>query len=321
MEQNEKIPNAGQKFSKHSIFDQPRKAVSGMVYSGTVLGMLLISFVFSVTLALFAQITQQPMEELSRTELYRYLTYLLYYVVYIVVILVFCRVYREKPCSFGYRNCKVRYWLLAFPLAFGLLFGLNFVNAYFVEFLSLFGYTAPEAQIPSVAGGGFWGVLITVAFLPAIFEETILRGIVLEGIKDLGTIAACLLGGLLFSLFHMNPAQTVYQFLCGCVFTLLVLRANSIYPAVIVHFLNNAVIVADYKWNFLARLSTEANWIVLICAGISLVGSIVFLIFSERSGREKKKGAIRPFLLPALIGILLCGILWIANFAAGRIGS
>ena len=54
---------------------------------------------------------------------------------------------------------------------------------------------------------GIVGALAVVAVLPAFLEESIFRGVMLEGMKALGTAAACLLGGLCFSLFHQNPEQ------------------------------------------------------------------------------------------------------------------
>ena len=240
------------------LFEQPRKAASGFVFSGAVFGMLVLSILLSVTLALISQTSGTPVSELTQSEAYLYVAYVLYDVAYIAAIASFLLVCKEKPRALGFRLPKARYWPAAVLLAFGLLFSLNFVNGWFIDLLGIFGYEASSSALPSVEGAGLFGVLFAVAVLPAFFEETLLRGVVLEGIKDVGTVAACLLGGLLFSLFHMSPAQTVYQFVCGCAFTLLAIRAQSVFPTMLAHFLNNAVIVLDLRFGFLAGVTGGA---------------------------------------------------------------
>ena len=54
MEQNNGAPAGGMNNPKRSLFDQPRKVVSGIVFSGTIVGMVLISLVFSITLGLIS---------------------------------------------------------------------------------------------------------------------------------------------------------------------------------------------------------------------------------------------------------------------------
>lgn len=318
---NRNVPSQGEmRTGKRSLFEQPRKVVSGMMYSGVIIGMLLISLAFAVTLAIIAASLQKSVDEISQTNAYKYMSYFLYQLVYIALILVFMKIYRERPAKFGWRKAHWKYLVLALPLAYGLLFSLNWVNNLFVTLLSLIGYTAPSSGLPSLAGGGIVGVLIVVAVLPAVCEETLFRGIILDGIKDIGTVAACLLGGLLFSVFHQSPAQTVYQFICGCVFTLVALRADSLLPAVLMHFLNNAIIVFSERFGFLNDLSTGAQIAIYVTSGICLVASLIYLVFIDKNGNRKKDGEIKPFLFPALPGLILCIIMWIFSLVNGMAG-
>ena len=177
------------------------------------------------------------------------------------------------------------------------------------------GGVLPEISLPSLEGGGLFGVLLVVAILPAILEETIFRGIILEGIKDIGTVAACLLGGLLFSIFHQNPMQTVYQFVCGAVFTLLAIRADSILPAVFVHFANNAFIIFDTRFGWLAKASDPAMIVLYVLAGVALVLSLGYLIFVDRKTNRKKQGAIKPLVIFSFAGIIINAIMWFTVLA------
>lgn len=320
MENKNIAPAGGGQNGRRSLFDQPRKAVSGLVYSGAIIGMLFISLAFSVTLAIISASLGISVDELSKTEAYRYCSYLLYQVVYVGVIFAFAKIYKVRPSGFGYRRTKARYFMIAPVLAFGLLFSLSWLNGWFVQLLELLGYNAPESSLPSVAGAGFFGVLLVVAVFPAFCEETIFRGIILDGVKDIGTVAACLLGGLLFSIFHQNPPQTLYQFICGAVFTLLAIRADSIWPAVLVHFLNNAVIVFDYKFGFLDALSAGGQIAVYVVSAVCLAASLAYLIFFDKKTNRRKEGEIKPFFYPALAGVILCAVLWFANLANGFMG-
>ena len=148
---------------KKSFLDQPRKAVSGMIYSGAIIGMLLISLVFSVTVAVLSRSLGMTVDEISQTQGYRYCSYLLYQIVYIGIIAAFMGIYKEKPAQFGWKKTHPKYYLIGIFLLFGLMFSLNYVNNWFVAFLGLFGYTMPESSLPSLAGGGIVGVLFVVA--------------------------------------------------------------------------------------------------------------------------------------------------------------
>ena len=328
MENRNNAPSGGTQ-KKGGLLSQPRKVVSGMVFSGAIVGMLLVTIAFSITLSVLSALLERPIEGgLDQTDAYKYLSYLLYQTVYIAVIAVFMKVYGEKPKQFGYRPAHWKYFLIALLLTFGLLFSLNYLNGWFVELLGLMGYTDPAAgsfeeavaQLPSLAGGGFVGVLVVVALLPAVLEETLFRGIILDGIKDIGTVAACLLGGLLFCVFHQNPSQTLYQFICGCAFTLLALRADSLLPAVLCHFLNNAVIVCNYKFAFLQNVPSSVAVALYVISGVCLAGSLVYLIFFDKKTNRRKEGEIKPFFLAALVGFILCCVLWVCTLVVNIAG-
>ena len=304
MEQNNGAPAGGMNNPKRSLFDQPRKVVSGIVFSGTIVGMVLISLVFSITLGFISAASDTPVGELQTTDVYKYFSYLLYQVVYVGVMLAFALIYKARPCEFGYRKVRARYFFIAIVLAFGLLFSLDKVNRYFLELLELIGYSggmSDASSLPSMAGAGIVGALAVVAVLPAFLEESIFRGVMLEGMKALGTAAACLLGGLCFSLFHQNPEQTIYQFICGAAFTLLAIRADSLLPAVLCHFLNNAVIVCNYKFAFLQNVPSSVAVALYVISGVCLAGSLVYLIFFDKKTNRRKEGEIRPFFLAALV--------------------
>lgn len=87
------------------------------------------------------------------------------------------------------------------------------------------------------------GTFVTVVAAP-IGEELIFRGALLSGLKkrynELTSVVLC---GLAFALMHMNPEQTVYQFLLGCALAYITLKSGSVIPAMIGHSFSNLIAV------------------------------------------------------------------------------
>lgn len=79
-----------------------------------------------------------------------------------------------------------------------------------------------------------------IAITPAICEEVMFRGVLLDTKSGLNIHGLALLGGLMFGLFHIGYDQVFYTFVLGMVFTYAAVITGSIYPAMILHFFNNS---------------------------------------------------------------------------------
>ena len=84
---------------------------------------------------------------------------------------------------------------------------------------------------------------LTVALLPALAEEFAFRGVIMGTLRPYSEPLALLVSSAAFALMHGNFVQIPFTFCCGLVFGFLVLRTNSLLPAIIVHFLNNGLSV------------------------------------------------------------------------------
>ena len=120
-----------------------------------------------------------------------------------------------------------------------------FVATFFNSILSLFGYSV-SSSTTYMESYPFWlfivNILIT-AVLPGICEEIAHRGLLLKGMSGLGQAKALILSSLLFGFMHMNIQQFFYATLIGFLVGYLALICDSIYPAMIIHFMNNALSV------------------------------------------------------------------------------
>lgn len=157
--------------------------------------------------------------------------------------------FREKPNIIG----VIITTLTAFSLyLFGM--GLSNILSYALEWI---GYI-PDITIPSTRGV-FPFILTTIALcvMPALCEETVLRGCVLPGLrKSYGTKKAILFSALAFALMHGNVAQLFHQFALGVVVAILVLSGKSLWYGVIFHFINNFLSI------LLVALTTSSDVVV-----------------------------------------------------------
>lgn len=85
--------------------------------------------------------------------------------------------------------------------------------------------------------------IITHAVMPAIFEEALFRLIPLRAMKGENWPKIIVYSALFFSLIHHSFFSMPYAFIAGAVFMLLDLACDSVWPSVIIHFLNNAISV------------------------------------------------------------------------------
>ena len=155
-------------------------------------------------------------------------------------------------------------------------------------------------------------LLLVLAVLPAIFEEVIFRGLLFQGLRAFGTVGSVLLCGGLFSLYHQNPAQTIYQFCCGSAFALVVVRSGSILPTMLSHFLNNALVLILYRPE-----GTALPMPIFIAGLVCLVGSLAYLIFIDKRVActqaieiKQSKKERKNFWTFAAIGIIICVVSW-----------
>lgn len=84
--------------------------------------------------------------------------------------------------------------------------------------------------------------ILAVSVLGPILEEMLFRGaITRELLKHYKPMNAILISGLIFGLFHINPAQVLPAMLIGFVLAWLYWRTKSIVPGIVIHIINNSL--------------------------------------------------------------------------------
>ncbi|MCM1403984.1 MAG: CPBP family intramembrane metalloprotease [Prevotella sp.] len=159
------------------------------------------------------------------------------------------------------------------------LYLLNiFVASVFGTLLQAFGYQYSNSDN---AFTGYTGLLITIiltAVLPAICEEFLHRGVLMNGlIKQFGVRKAIMWTSLLFGLMHMNAGQFFYASILGWFMAMTALASGSLWGSIIVHFTNNAL--ATYM-SYAEELNLPGSNLIMILFGngIALVLTIIVVV-------------------------------------------
>ena len=279
---------------------------AGLSYTVAALAIFAISFVFAFL----------PAYEGEQPDWWLYLNFLAAPMAFLIVGIWYFS-YTKTP-FLGFikeQKCHPKYFLVALLLQVG-LFSLSELNVLFVEFLQSLGYKDAGISLPSMQGAGFVGVFVTVAILPAIMEEFVFRGIFLRESKEFPLLAQVLICGGLFALYHQNPAQTIYQFICGAAFALVAIKSGSFLPTALSHLINNGVIL------LLTKLGVESfevpmYVIMLVVSGLCLVCSLGYLLVFDREKGERKKGNYKQLFACAGAGIAMLLLSWLTTLLMG----
>jgi uncharacterized protein len=147
---------------------------------------------------------------------------------------------KETFKDFKYK--KVSFKIVCYSILIGILiYILNIaVATLFAFILSLLGYETTSSSSSSVTS--LQSLLLTIllsAVFPGIFEETVHRGMLLNTYKKIGVKKALIISALMFGLMHLNINQFFYATILGFVIGILCIVSDSIFPCMIVHFMNN----------------------------------------------------------------------------------
>lgn len=132
--------------------------------------------------------------------------------------------------------------------------------------------------------------LLTVAVLPAIFEELTDRGLVMTIFKhEKDERKVIVFMAIIFALCHQNITQTGYTFVGGLIFAFIAIKTKSILPGMIIHFINNGLSVlfsySEQTGGAMGRLQDSfysylnSNFLAVFLSWAATAGLILALLF------------------------------------------
>ena len=260
----------------------------------------------------------------------------------VAAVFLLSKLTKTKPDNFFRKPAGISY-VAAVIIALSAIAGFYLLSTLFVFGLEAIGYNFMEMSLNTPYDWIMAGISVLV-FAP-FCEEVLFRGSVPGSFTELtrdkkrGELWTVLLCGAAFMLMHTNPEQTVYQFLLGCMLAMLTIACRSVIPAIIVHFLNNAIALVLSIPAFavvdkgIAAFFTSMPALYVITAIAAAAGAVIGIYFLCRFVRKKTdaRGEIvtaadeKPIVddqaknsgtIMLAVACGVCLLLWIVNFVA-----
>ena len=215
----------------------------------------------------------------------------------------------------GFKRFDYRVAFLIPFVAFGTIFGLGFLNDYFVDGLKKIGLKVSGVSISMNNAGELVFALFAIAVVPAVLEEIVFRSVILKGTSGDKPLVTLLVCAFAFSLYHHNPAQTVYQFVVGWIYAYIAITTKSVLPTVILHVVNNAfVILFNYfVGDFLFGATLTAIFVTVGILALAICFVVYRFAFKMKAERSEEKADFKSFFLFSAVGIVVLVAEWIVG--------
>ena len=127
----------------------------------------------------------------------------------------------------------------------------------------------------------FLQITFFIAIIPAICEEILFRGYLMQNILVRNSPRiAIIFSALIFSIIHFNICGFLPIFFIGLYLGMLVYITNSIIPAMLLHFLNNFLVIISV--NFGTSINYQQStpiWLAFLL--LILGGALILLTYSK----------------------------------------
>ena len=174
--------------------------------------------------------------------------------------------------------------------------GLAIIHAAAMVNAELFSLLELILPVQSTAGGSLWTVgstntqlilqLIVFAVIPPFVEELLFRGIVLANLMPFGKTQAVLASALLFGVMHQNLSQLLYATVAGLVLGYIYVQTRSIWPCILLHFINNSWSVLQTAWMERMPADTSIAVYTAVQTFIYAAGVLCAILLILRSDRD-----------------------------------
>ncbi len=176
-----------------------------------------------------------------------FLTFVLHMVIFVIptTLFILTDIPKGKVCEtlrinkFSFKN--LLFVVILTILIMPLISLLSYSASFFTESVSD-AMLEESLQLPFIIS------FLTIGVMPAFTEEFVFRGVLLSTCDDKRDRLYALLNGFLFGAMHGNFSQFFYAMVLGIVFYYFVKVSNSIFLAIIPHFLINGSQVILVFW-------------------------------------------------------------------------
>ena len=225
-------------------------------------------------------------------------------IIYSVIIEVFCLfliplILYKNFLGVNYKNVfhtcnfyKMNFRSIIISVALGFfMYFLTLMTSYFFNgIIQMLGYSSGSSVSEKMTTTTYIVQIFTTAILPAFCEEFLHRGILLQGTKHTGFTRAIMISSIMFGLIHLNITQVFYAAILGMIMGYASVIAKNIWPAIIMHFMNNFMSITnsfliDNNTAYSTAYSnvfgwlTHINFILLVLIIIVAIVAILIITF------------------------------------------
>lgn len=327
-----------------------------------VITICVLSFAFELILNIVAGAMKISMDELLKTDVVVMLTCLISPIAFIVFFFAYNAKYKLRGREAYSDGNKISLLPISVAIVLAIicifLFTplMNLIDYLFSGWGYIADNTLPLQEKMASSGSYFLIGLIVLCLLPAVAEEMIFRGIIQKSLSTrFSGFVTITLSTILFVLMHGSLQQTVYQFIVGILLGYVAFVGGSILYSIILHFLNNALVLVFSCFPIVGYLSAEEVVyyniysmifpILIFLLGVSLVAILFWVLkylrnknfFRYEPKKKKKKSKTEPEVVEIkkfgyrnlwretsyneriflVASLILVGIMWLINTIAG----
>lgn len=158
-----------------------------------------------------------------------------------------------------------------------------------------------------------FGVFFYYVLVPALSEELFFRSIIISEYSSYGGPVAITVSALFFAMLHFSFAEFPFYFFSGAVLGLITFVTGSVFPAIVIHVLNNTVTVF-FGQSLTSFLSESSSSVILAFILVVLfLASLLSLLSTMEEMYEKRSimydmGLLSGKRREALLGMSKAGI-------------
>lgn len=252
----------------------------GQALGLTVIASVLILFAMQEILGGVYWLLSDAGASLFILEVYEQLYMLaIYLAAFLAPYLVYAHVVGIRPKHVPHKRPYLPVTLGATGITLGLSVFALMAAVIVLTVCSIIGLTPPSYE-SSYSDNFFiliWSFLNSTV-LPAVIEEISYRGIIMTSLRPYGDRFAIIVSALIFALMHGNIAQFVTTFIAGLAIGFFVVKTDSLYTGMFIHFVNNAIAsllgYAQYQATDTGAMLMEIGWM-----GMNLLFGVAALIY------------------------------------------
>ena len=270
---------------KKNFFDL---ASTGKIFLWTIALPQILALAAELVLLFVCLITGQNIETLLKIQPINFVVSMLAQVALLIILLFLRKKYDLKSALKFQPKLGAQNIIICALIGIIGIFALSPIVDWFGIFLESIGFNLAEIGFDISSPLMLIVGIIFMALVPAVLEEAIFRGAILQGLKRYGKWVAIFGTSALFVLVHGSLQQVLYPFIISIILCNVVLKTNSVCASMIVHFVSNALTLILAYVGFAFVLPLWASILVAL-AGFAIIWALSLLLKNTEKPRTQEE--------------------------------